>query len=96
MEAGLVRHTPSPKKLIREQSRIRDRAEEVHPPFRTIRSPVIHIEEPKRNAHIRHPRLCRGVGRCVRGQAVDHRIRDEEVVERCTLLKKQPNQHGSS
>ena len=85
MEACLVWHTPSPKKLVREQGCVCNSAEEVHPPFRTVRSPIINIEEPEWNAHVRDPRLRYWVSRRVRGQAVDQRVRDEEMVERRAL-----------
>ena len=87
VEASLVRHAPSSKKLIWIQGRIRDRAKEVHPPLRALCRTIVHIEKAERDAHVRDPGLRRSIDRGVGGQAVYQRIGNEEVVEWRTLSK---------
>ena len=88
MEAGLVRHAPRSKQLIGIQARVRNRAEEVHPPLRALCRPIIHVEEPKRDAHVRDPGLRWLIDRRIGGQAVNQRIGNEEVIERRALIPK--------
>ena len=75
------RRTPSPQLLIRKRLRTHDRPEEIHPPLRALRLPLIDIEQPQRNLHFRRPGLAGLVERRARGDAVVEGCREVGRVE---------------
>lgn len=66
VEVGLIRHAPGTISLIRESSRPRDGAEEVHAPPGALAPALVHVEEAKGDLDVRDPcarvMVARGVG----------------------------------